>query len=90
MVDEVSMISAELFEKVDEVLKRIRRAKTAFGGIQVVSILASYSQIPVNNRSSYLRYPEHSVHVFFHDLSCFSAPITPKLCDYVCVGACVT
>ena len=36
IVDEISMLSAELFEKVDALLKRIRNSVLPFGGMQVI------------------------------------------------------
>ncbi len=36
VIDEISMLSAELFEKINVLLQRIRRKNTFFGGIQVV------------------------------------------------------
>ncbi|ARR75030.1 ATP-dependent DNA helicase PIF1-like protein, partial [Mimivirus AB-566-O17] len=36
IVDEISMMSAELFEKVDTILREIRRIQLPFGGIQMI------------------------------------------------------
>lgn len=36
VIDEISMMSAEIFEKIEEICRKIRRKNTYFGGIQVV------------------------------------------------------
>ena len=48
IIDEVSMISAEMFDKISEYLKKIRKCDKPFGGVQIVCI-GDMAQIgPVN------------------------------------------
>lgn len=45
IVDEISMISGDLFEKIEAVARRIRRTERPFGGIQVV-LCGDFFQLP--------------------------------------------
>jgi ATP-dependent DNA helicase PIF1 len=45
IIDEVSMMTSELLEKLDEVARHIRRDKRPFGGIQVVFV-GDFFQLP--------------------------------------------
>lgn len=52
IIDEISMLPAYLFEKLDKVLKHFRRNKEPFGGIQLV-ITGDFLQLPpVRGRDS--------------------------------------
>lgn len=46
IVDEVSMLSAELFERIDVLLKTIRQRTCCFGGIQLI-LSGDFCQLPV-------------------------------------------
>lgn len=45
VIDEVSMLSVELFEKIDQLAKLLRRNKKPFGGIQLV-LCGDFAQLP--------------------------------------------
>lgn len=44
-LDEISMISAELFEKLNQVLKIVRGSKLPFGGLQLL-LVGDFAQLP--------------------------------------------
>lgn len=46
VVDEISMLSPELFDKLNEIGKRIRKSKKPWGGIQLV-LSGDFMQLPV-------------------------------------------
>jgi len=50
IVDEISMLSAELFEKMDTICKKIRRSNLFFGGIQMVFSGDVLQLLPVFNQ----------------------------------------
>ena len=45
IIDEISMIDGELFDKLDDIARRIRRCDEPFGGIQVV-VCGDFFQLP--------------------------------------------
>lgn len=52
IIDEVSMLPAYLFEKLDAILKHFRRNKKPFGGVQLI-LLGDFLQLPpVSGRDS--------------------------------------
>lgn len=55
VVDEVSMLSPDLFEAIDIVAKRIRCNPAPFGGIQFVFLGDWYQLPPVDRESNHLR-----------------------------------
>jgi ATP-dependent exoDNAse (exonuclease V) alpha subunit len=48
IIDEVSMLSAELLDKIDDLMRRMRRSPRVFGGVQIV-LLGDFYQLPVVN-----------------------------------------
>jgi ATP-dependent DNA helicase PIF1 len=54
VIDEVSMLSAELFEKLNIICREIRRDKRFFGGIQVVLTGDFLQLLPVFNKNKEL------------------------------------
>ena len=44
-LDEVSMVSADLFEKIDQVFRMVRRTDVSFGGVQLLA-LGDFLQLP--------------------------------------------
>lgn len=49
ILDEASMLSAELFEKINLILQKIRRSSKPFGGIQFVGSMDPLQLLPVFN-----------------------------------------
>lgn len=47
IIDEISMVRADLLDVIDHTLRRVRRSKHAFGGVQVVVIGDLYQLAPV-------------------------------------------
>ena len=52
IIDEVSMLSNELFEFIDSIAKNVRQSSESFGGIQIVLIGDFYQLPPINNTGS--------------------------------------
>jgi ATP-dependent DNA helicase PIF1 len=48
LVDEVSMMSSELFEKVEEFLRLVRKSKKPFGGVQIIFVGDPFQLCPVS------------------------------------------
>lgn len=46
VIDEISMLSGELFDKLEELARVIRKSRRPFGGIQVIAI-GDFCQLPV-------------------------------------------
>lgn len=53
IIDEISMMSASLFEKIDLICQRIKRNKKFFGGIQLVITGDFLQLLPVYNNNIY-------------------------------------
>lgn len=64
IIDEVSMLSAELFEKINILCKTIRRSTKFFGGIQLVLTGDFYQLLPVFNKNPKL-YSENDTRLIF-------------------------
>ena len=45
IIDEISMLTPELFEKIEELARRIKRSPRVFGGIQVI-LSGDFAQLP--------------------------------------------
>lgn len=54
IVDEVSMMSAEIFEKLDIICKKVRKSNLLFGGIQLILTGDFLQLLPVFNRNTQL------------------------------------
>jgi ATP-dependent DNA helicase PIF1 len=55
-IDEISMISADIFELLDYVLRYVRRVDAPFGGIQLI-LLGDFLQLPpVSHNENYSRF----------------------------------
>jgi ATP-dependent DNA helicase PIF1 len=53
IIDEVSMLSIELFEKIDEIAKKLRKNTQPFGGIQLI-LSGDFLQLPSVNSTTFL------------------------------------
>lgn len=53
IIDEISMMSAALFEKIDLICQRIKRNKKFFGGIQLIITGDFLQLLPVFNNNMY-------------------------------------
>jgi len=51
IVDEISMVDAELFDKIEAVARAVRRSKEPFGGIQLV-VCGDFLQLPPVSKSN--------------------------------------
>lgn len=51
IIDEISMMSAHIFELIDTIARRIRRCSAPFGGIQIIASGDFYQLPPVFNRN---------------------------------------
>ena len=52
VIDEISMLSCELFDKIDNIARRVRRSCRPFGGIQLI-VSGDFLQLPVVNSSKF-------------------------------------
>jgi ATP-dependent DNA helicase PIF1 len=52
VIDEVSMLSPELFDKLDEIAKKVRRDISPFGGIQLI-LSGDFLQLPCINSKEF-------------------------------------
>jgi ATP-dependent DNA helicase PIF1 len=52
VIDEISMLSSELFDKIDAIARRVRRSSRPFGGIQLV-VSGDFLQLPVVNSTKF-------------------------------------
>lgn len=64
IIDEISMASAELFEKINVICQIIRRSYLPFGGIQVVLTGDLLQLLPVFNKNNVL-YPNQDTRLIF-------------------------
>lgn len=61
IIDEISMMSAALFEKIDLICQRIKRNKKFFGGIQLVITGDFLQLLPVFNNSNSMIYKHDDI-----------------------------
>lgn len=52
IIDEISMLSPELFDKLEEIARVIRKSKEPFGGIQLI-LVGDFCQLPVVKSKSF-------------------------------------
>ena len=55
VIDEMSMLSSELFDKLDEIAKRLRKNRRPMGGIRVIFVGDFFQLGPVNSQHVYER-----------------------------------
>ena len=64
VIDEISMLSAELFEKINTLFQTVRKNKELFGGVQVVLSGDLKQLLPVFNRNEII-YSEQDTRLIF-------------------------
>jgi len=81
IIDEISMVRADLLDAIDEVLRRLRGSKLAFGGVQLLMIGDLHQLPPVVKQDDWNLLREHyRTAYFFGSLALQeSSPITIKL-----------
>ncbi len=66
IIDEVSMLTAELFEKLDYVARKVRKSDKFFGGIQLL-LCGDFCQLPPVGSSEYCFQSE----LFMDNIDCY-------------------
>jgi len=51
IIDEISMLSAELFDKLEEIARKVRKNDDIFGGIQII-LSGDFAQLPIINKNA--------------------------------------
>ena len=91
IIDEISMISAEMLDKISEYLQTIRRNTEPFGGVQMIFV-GDFAQLPpVNGRYAFKSEEYISANVQLHPLTkCFrqSDPVFVKILNEIRYGKC--
>ncbi len=67
IIDEISMVRADLLDAIDFTLRRIRRNNAPFGGIQLLAIGDLYQLAPVVRPQAWSVLKEHYKSPFFFD-----------------------
>ena len=65
VIDEISMVRADLLDAVDEVLRRHRRNDSPFGGVQLLMIGDLHQLSPVAKQDEWRLLQEHYASVYF-------------------------
>ena len=76
VIDEVSMVNADLMDAIDRSLRQARRRRSeSFGGVQVVMFGDPYQLAPVPSRGDELRYiNDHYRSFWFFDAQVWAGP----------------
>jgi ATP-dependent DNA helicase PIF1 len=72
VIDEVSMLTAELFEKLEEIARKIRKDERPFGGIQLIMVGDFFQLPPVSKGEVSFVFESPlwaSMHLATHDLT---------------------
>lgn len=67
VIDEISMVRADLLDAVDAVLRRVRRNEKPFGGLQVLMIGDIHQLAPVAKEEEWALLSEYYKSVYFFD-----------------------
>lgn len=70
IIDEVSMVRADLLDGIDKILRRFRNREKVFGGVQVLMIGDLQQLSPVVNENEWNLLKNHYKNVFFFSSSC--------------------
>jgi hypothetical protein len=84
LIDEVSMLSDTLFEKVSDFLKLMKKNKKPFGGVQLVLVGDPFQLCPVEVcvcESSVVRHLVMTSHACSQGSYCFTSPLWAQ-CDF--------
>jgi ATP-dependent exoDNAse (exonuclease V) alpha subunit len=73
VIDEISMVRADVFEGIDHTLRRVRHSDKPFGGVQVCAIGDLYQLPPVVTGSEAEVYAQHYDTAFFFSAPAFAA-----------------
>ncbi|MEM1324597.1 MAG: helix-turn-helix domain-containing protein [Bacteroidota bacterium] len=81
IIDEISMVRADLLDAVDDVLRRVRRSKAPFGGVQLLMIGDLHQLPPVVKQEEWYTLREYyKTPYFFGSLALQrTAPVTIQL-----------
>ncbi len=85
VIDEISMVNADLMDAVDRALRQARGKRgEAFGGVQLVMFGDPYQLAPVPPRGDELRYVrDHYRSFWFFDAHVWAGPSTPTVAEPV-------
>ena len=67
VIDEISMVRADLLDAVDAVLRRVRRKEKPFGGLQVLMIGDIHQLAPVAKEEEWALLRDYYKSVYFFD-----------------------
>ena len=90
LIDEVSMLNSELFEKINQFLQIIRRKKIPFGGIQMILVGDPFQLCPVEGDYFFTSsdYTNFTVHNLSMNMRQRGDPEFKNLLDRVRWGVC--
>ena len=72
VIDEISMVRADLLDAVDAVLRRHRRNDSPFGGVQLLMIGDLHQLSPVAKQDEWRLLKEHYASVYFFSSHCLA------------------
>ena len=67
VIDEISMVRADLLDAIDAVLRRVRRSDKAFGGVQLLMIGDIQQLAPVARQNEWELLQDYYKSVYFFD-----------------------
>ncbi len=79
IIDEISMVRADLLDAIDFTLRRIRRSDAPFGGIQLLAIGDLYQLAPVVRNDAWAVLKEYYQSPFFFDALAWKASNTHRI-----------
>jgi ATP-dependent DNA helicase PIF1 len=90
IIDEVSMLSPELFDKLDAIARQVRNNNSPFGGIQII-LSGDFCQLPVVNSDDFCfeakRWDENISHnVYLQEIIRQTDPVFQKMLNEVRMG----
>lgn len=90
LIDEVSMLNSELFEKINQFLQIVRRKKIPFGGVQMVLVGDPFQLCPVEGDYFFtsVDYTNFTVHNLSMNMRQRGDPEFKNLLDRVRWGGC--